>query len=144
MTLCDLDVLALTIYGEARNQAVEGKIAIGNVCRNRLKTNRWGSSYERVCLAPMQFSCWSPQGGLSNYTTLQALAQQIMNGKPPKGDPILDECYWIASGIQSGAAQDNVDAATFYFVTNSKMPSWAIGHLPVCVIGAHSFFSGIA
>lgn len=143
MTLSDLDVLALTIYGEARGEAVEGKIAVGNVCRNRLKTNRWGASYERVCLAHLQFSCWSPQGGLSNYSLLKALAQQIMDGHQP-ADRVLAECYWIASGITSGAAQDNVENATFYFVTKTPPPSWAVGHVPVCIIGAHSFFSGIA
>lgn len=143
MTLSDLDILSLTIYGEARNQPVEGKIAVGNVCRNRLKTNRWGTSYERVCLAPMQFSCWTPQGGLSNYTQLKALSEQIMNGTPPT-DPILAECYWIAGGIQSGSARDNVDGATFYYVTASAVPTWALGHVPVAEIGAHSFFSGIA
>lgn len=143
MTLSPLDLLALTIYGEARSEPIEGKVAVGNVCRNRLKTNRWGATYERVCLAPMQFSCWSPKGGLSNYTLVKALAQQIMDGHPPK-DPVLAECYWVASGIQSGAARDNTDHATFYFVTRSKIPTWAIGQLPVCVIGAHSFFSGIA
>lgn len=142
MTLSPLDILALTIYGEARGEPIEGKIAVGNVCRNRLKTNRWGATYERVCLAPMQFSCWSPKGGLSNYTLVKTLAAQIMDGHPPN-DPALAECYWVASGIHGGAARDNTERSTFYFVTNSKIPSWAIGHLPVCVIGNHSFFSGI-
>ncbi len=143
MTLSDLDVLALTIYGEARNQPVEGKIAVGNVCRNRLKTNRWGHTYERVCLAPMQFSCWSPQGGLSNYTTLKALAAQIMDGHPPV-DPILAECYWVASGITGGAARDNTENATFYHVvTMAKFPSWAVGQVPVATIGSHVFYAGI-
>jgi spore germination cell wall hydrolase CwlJ-like protein len=141
--LSELDVLALTIYGEARGEAVEGKIAVGNICRNRLKTNRWGATYERVCLAPMQFSCWTPKGGLSNYIALKTLAQRIMDGHPPDDD-VLDECYWIAAGIQNGAARDNVNKATFYFVTKSKTPAWAISHVPVCVIGAHSFYSGIA
>lgn len=141
-TLSPLDVLALTIYGEARSEPVEGKIAVGNVCRNRLKTNRWGASYERVCLAPLQFSCWSQAGGAANYAALQGLAHQIMDGHPPT-DPVLAECYWVASGIQSGAAQDNVHRATHYFVTASPIPKWAIGQLPVCVIAHHSFFAGI-
>lgn len=143
MQLSNLDTLALTVYGEARNQPVEGKIAVANVCRNRLKTNRWGASYESVCLAPMQFSCWSPKGGLNNYTTLKALSQQIAGGKMPD-DPVLKECYAIAQGVMSGAFQDNTEKATHYFVTATSQPSWARQHVPVCVIGAHSFFSGIA
>lgn len=141
-TLSSLDVLALTIYGEARGESVEGKIAVGNVVRNRLKTHRWGLTYERVCLAPMQFSCWTPKGGAKNADSLQALARAIMAGAMPS-DPVLAECYWIAGGMSSGAAQDNVHGATFYFVTRSPIPSWAVGHLPVCVIGQHSFFAGI-
>lgn len=142
-SLSPLDVLALTIYGEARSEPVEGKIAVGNICRNRLKTNRWGSTYETVCLAPLQFSCWSPKGGLNNYAQLKALTEQVMNGRMPD-DAALRECYWIAGGLQSGATQDNIDKATHYFVTSTKIPSWAIGKLPVCVVGHHSFFSGIA
>jgi N-acetylmuramoyl-L-alanine amidase len=143
VTLSGLDVLALTVYGEARGEAIEGKIAVANIIRNRLKTHRWGLTYERVCLAPMQFSCWTPKGGAANYAIVKALAAQILAGQQP-ADPILAECYWIAAGIQSGAARDNVQGATFYFVTRSTVPAWAVGHLPVCVIGAHSFFAGIS
>ncbi len=142
-TLSPLDILALTIYGEARGEPVEGKIAVANVCRNRLKTNRWGMTYERVCLAPMQFSCWQPIDGAGNAGTLRTLSEQIMAGTAPQ-DPVLAECYWIASGMQSGAARDNVSNATHYFVSSTKVPSWAAGQLPVCVVGHHSFFSGIA
>lgn len=141
-TLSSLDVLALTIYGEARGEPVEGKVAVGNVCRNRLAANRWGKTYESVCLAPMQFSCWTPRGGLSNYTAIKALAQQIMDGTTPH-DPALAECYWIAEGMQSGVCRDNTSHATFYYVANSKMPTWAVGQVPVCIIHNHSFFSGI-
>ncbi|HLX21682.1 MAG TPA: cell wall hydrolase [Gaiellaceae bacterium] len=142
MTLSQLDVLALTIYGEARGEPVEGKIAVGNVIRNRLRTNRWGASYESVCLAHLQFSCWSPAGGASNYAALQRLAANIMAGHPPI-DPVLAELYWVAQGIQSGVCRDNVDNATFYYVTRSPMPAWAVGQSPVAVIESHSFFSGI-
>lgn len=142
-TLAPLDVLALTIFGEARDQHIEGEVAVGNVCRNRLKTNRWGASYERVCLAPGQFSCWSPHGGLSNYTLVMALREQIMAGSTPD-DRALRECYWVATGILNNSLQDNTEAATHYFVTRSQIPTWAVNKVPVTVIGAHSFFEGIA
>lgn len=142
MTLSALDLLALTIYGEARGETHDGRIAVANVVRNRLKTHRWGASYERVCLAPMQFSCWSPHGGVSNFRHLQELALTIVTGPAPT-DPVLAACYQIAADIQSGVTPDTVHGATFYFVTDSKIPTWAIGEVPVCVIGKHSFFAGI-
>lgn len=142
-TLADADLVALTIYGEARNQSLDGKAAVANVIRNRLHDGRWGASYERVVLAPYQFSCWNPKGGRENYEFLKQLAGRMQTGDMPD-DPVLKECYWIAQGLQSGALRDNVSGATHYFVTASPVPRWATAQVPIAVIGAHSFFRGIA
>ena len=43
-TLDDAQVIALTLYGEARGEGVEGRIAVANVIRNRLTSGRWGET----------------------------------------------------------------------------------------------------
>lgn len=141
-TLSDLDVLALTIWGEARNQSLAGMAAVAAVIRNRLQSGQWGRSYESVCLAPKQFSCWTPIGGKANHGTLRALVGQIQQGKAPD-DPVLKRCYWIAQGCLSGVLPDETSGSMHYFVTKSPMPSWAKDHLPVAVIGSHSFFNDV-
>lgn len=55
-----IDIVAKTIYGEARGAGVIDKIAVGAVIRERvLRPGWWGDSWETVCLAPYQFSCWN-------------------------------------------------------------------------------------
>ena len=141
-TLSALDVFALTLYGESRNQPVEGKIAVANVIRNRLLTHRWGTSYEAVCLARLQFSCWTPIGGATNYRTLKTLKDQIIEGTLAP-DKVLRECYTIARVIMADELQDSVAHATHYYVSGTPEPHWAQGHEPVCTIGSHRFYSGI-
>ncbi len=143
MALTALDIFSLTIYGEARNQPVEGKIAVANVIRNRVRTSHWGAGYDAVCLAPHQFSCWQRVGGAVNYEALRALHLQIEQGQRPV-DPALTECYAVAQETMSGRLQDNVRGATHYFVTKSLTPLWAVGHAPVCTVGDHVFFAQIA
>ena len=141
--LTPLDVFALTIYGEARNQPVEGRIAVANVIRNRVRTSHWGAGYDAVCLAPHQFSCWQRVGGAANYEAIKALQAQIEQGQRPT-DPVLTECYAIAQEIVSGRLQDNTRSSTHYYVTKSPTPLWAVGHAPACYVADHAFFSDVA
>jgi len=61
----EVDVLARTIYGEARGETVRGKEAVACVIMNRVRRAQerggywWGASVEKVCLKPWQFSCWN-------------------------------------------------------------------------------------
>ncbi len=137
--MTDRDVLLLTLYGEARGEGLAGKAAVAAVIRNRLTSGKWGRSYEAVCLAPSQFSCWWPSGGKANASTLQALKGQAERGALPD-DPVLKACGWIADGCLAGAMPDETGGATHYFVTRSKVPAWAQGELPTRVVGSHSFF----
>ncbi len=142
MALTALDYYSLTIFGEARGEPIEGRIAVAAVIRNRLRAGHWGASYEAVCLAPHQFSCWQRVGGHSNYDTLKALEQQIEQGQRPS-DPVLTECYAIAQEMVSGRLQDNTTGGTHYMTTalfKAAPPLWAKELTPLCVIGSHVFF----
>jgi hypothetical protein len=144
--LSQTDVLALTIWGEARNQAVEGRIAVGCVIRNRLIAGRWGHDYKAVCLAPWQFSCWTPKGGPANYETVLAAARALLHPEGHRG-PDLRECLWIAEGLTSGALRDRVAGCAHYVTRelwHSQPPSWARGMDPAIRIGDHVFFRGVA
>ena len=61
----ETDILARTIYGEARGESISGMEAVASVVLNRVAfANRrgrfwWGNSIAEVCRAPKQFSCWN-------------------------------------------------------------------------------------
>jgi N-acetylmuramoyl-L-alanine amidase len=150
MTLTDHDVMALTLWAEARGEPIEGRIGIACVIRNRVnadlgsdhKPDWWGEGYTGVCRAPWQFSCWN-QGDDLNHQRLINVATMIVQGTPPP-DPILRECYWIAEGVMSGTICDRVGKSTHYHATYlNPPPAWTKGATLVCRVGSHLFFSGV-
>lgn len=120
-SLSDLQILALTIYGEARGEPIEGQIAVGCVIRNR--TN--GKGFSQICLAPKQFSCWNKSD--PNRIILEEIAQKLITKKIIQ-DTMFDQINWIAKGIINDLIIDNTHGAKNYltrklFINNP--PSWA-------------------
>ena len=127
--LGDANVLALTIWGEARGESVEGKVAVGCVIRNRLQHPvRFGATYTDVCLSPSQFSCWSEAGGRANFAALMAIADAVARGQTV-GDPSFRECRFVAAGIIAGDLRDRIGGGTHYVTVglydSPKAPQWA-------------------
>ena len=58
MAMSDLDILARTIYGEARGEKTVGKKAIACVVLNRYKSGKWfaGKTIAETCQKIYQFS----------------------------------------------------------------------------------------
>lgn len=67
----DLLYLAKTLYGEARGQNYQSKLAVAWIIRNRVASGIWGSSYRSVVTAPYQFTCWSKTIDPGNYAAIQ-------------------------------------------------------------------------
>lgn len=81
----DLDVLASLIQAEAGGEPYLGKVAVGAVCVNRLKTGRYGGSIKNVIYAPNQF-CTVRLGMLRNVSKNSdsyKAAVQAFNGADP-------------------------------------------------------------
>ena len=59
----DRDILARTLWGEARGESLAGQIAVAWTIRNRVNDGKakswWGEGYAGVCQKPYQFSCWN-------------------------------------------------------------------------------------
>lgn len=128
----------MTIWAEARAEPIEGEVAVGCVIRNRvLRPKRFGDTWQKVCLAKWQFSCWIPQGGEANYRMLMTRCEAALKGELPWPWQAL----WIAEGIISGAIEDRVAGADHYYANwMLKPPKWAEGVQPVAVVGVHRFF----
>lgn len=133
----DVIVLARTIMGEADGEPWEGKIAVAVVILNRAR--RFRKTIAEVCLQPQQFSCWN--GGVLSSRLVQATLAM----------PNYRECFRAALSVLDGDALALVPANCYHYFTTAQPagtpvwpPVWARGGTCVAVIGAHSFYTGIA
>lgn len=143
--LTERDCLALTIYAEARNQPLDGQVAVGFVILNRLWTGRW-KTIRDVVFAKAQFSCWSPRlGGQRNYDTLMAACERALSGRI-RTDSFLQQAYWVADGILAGYLRNPIGPARHYLNPKAvtKMPSWAVPEKRAKILGDHHFYAGVA
>lgn len=140
VSLSDTQCLAVTLYGEARGETVEGRIAVGNVVRNRVTTQR--KPARMICLADRQFSCWNRDES-SNHQRVLGAGERLLIPDQPLTDPLLRECLFLAQGLVTGVMTDNTDGATHYLTTtlyeSDRAPAWAHKLQPTVVIGRHTF-----
>ena len=127
--------LALNIYFEARNQRVEGQIAVSQVVLNRVKDKRYPNTicgvvrqaqYSKISQLPLKYKCqfsWFCDGKTDR----------------PKD---LDAFRWsstLAKRILAGEFSDFVSGATHYH-TIYVNPEWNIQKKQVGKIGDHIFY----
>ncbi len=141
-------VMALTMMGEARNQSILGRLAVGWTVQNRAIQK--GRAIDSGCFQRAQYSCWLRDPHTTNDEWLLGFAERVFKGghwdKP--GDFVLfRECQYLAGGILSGVLRDPTRGSCHYLTTallSSKPPSWVAGRTPAVVIDSHAFFAGIA
>jgi N-acetylmuramoyl-L-alanine amidase len=136
--LSDMETLALTIYGEARGEPIEGQIAVGCVIRNRALARK--ESYKEVCLEPKQFSCWNEND--PNYSILSNLAEKMLSTNGLIPSDILKQCLYIAVGIINGAILDNTNGSNNYMTTDlytANVVNWAREMKVSAVYGRQTF-----
>lgn len=126
----DEEVLARTLYGEARGERREGIEAVAAVMMNRLKAGRWGKRAASVCLARKQFSCWDD----GNRERMAAVDST---------DAAFVVCQEVALLALTGQLVDPTQGSLHYHVA-SLTPYWAHGKTPVCIVGAHAFYNNVA
>lgn len=129
MTPQDLDTMARTIWGEARGETFEGKIAVAWVIKNRADNpGWWGHEIAGVCRAPWQFSCWLEND--PNRVKLLAVGAS---------DSALKECLAVTAGVLTGIYADPTGGSNHYHTVGIS-PKWSVGQKPNAKIGAHLFF----
>jgi len=126
----DTEIMAKTIYGEARGEGISGMEAVANVIINRVKKPCWwGKTIRDVCLKPMQFSCWNTDD--PNRAKLNADLSD---------DPVFDVCKRIAVRAIRGLLPDKTKGSTHYHAL-SVHPRWASALVPNTQIGHHLFYT---
>ncbi len=121
--MTDLQALSLTLWGEARGEPIEGKIAVAMVIRNRVLSHYGAAqTYVDVCLAKAQFSAWTEE-----VSQMEQAEVELSGGH---ADPVLSLCEEIARATIAGLLADNSGGANHYITTAlllSNAPSWARG-----------------
>jgi spore germination cell wall hydrolase CwlJ-like protein len=138
----DRDVLARTLWGEARGEGLAGMVAVAWSIRNRVdmdlhndgKPDWWGEGYTQVCQKPYQFSCWNK--GDPNQPYLSG-AKQIPFRE-------LAQCRIAADQVIDGKVADPTGGATHYYATSMpKAPAWTVGAKMTLTLGHHIFFKDV-
>ena len=130
------DILARTIYGEARGEYdhVEGGISaligVGNVVMNRVKAQKshYGKSIQEVCQKPFQFSCWNA----SDPNRSLLMRERI-------SDPVFALCFEVATKVALEEWPDLTKGSDHYHAF-SILPHWARGQKPKVRLAGHIFY----
>lgn len=134
----DRDILARTLWGEARGESLAGQIAVAWTIRNRVYDGNtkswWGEGYAGVCLKPYQFSCWNKNDPNFAY---------LSGAKPiPVGQ--FAQAQKAADLVMSGTEHDPTEGATHYYATTMpKAPAWTVGAKQTLKFGHHVFFKDV-
>lgn len=129
-----VDILARTLWGEARGESPDGLRGVAAVVLNRANRRPpwwWGSSVEEVCTKPFQFSCWN----LADANRAKLLAVTT-------SDAAFRDCMLIAHEAIADGLEDRTAGATHYHHA-SMVPVWAVGRTPCIEIGRHRFYNDI-
>ena len=135
----DQEVLAKTIWGEARNQGEDGMRAVGHVIVNRANSGlkEFPSSVKGVATQRHQFSAW-------NHNDPNARKMQHVDDLDPNGDDYkaYQTAYQVAGDILNGNDADNTDGALYYHTT-AVHPRWARNADPIKKIASHIFYKNV-
>jgi len=126
-------LLALALWGEARGEFPEGKVAVAHVILNRAAIGGWyGKSIADVILKPGHFSCFN-----DNTVLMKFLETNGVEAAPES----FDVCEAIADIALKGLTNDPTGGATHYHAaTMEQLPWWAPLMIQTARIGGHIFY----
>lgn len=138
-TAHDIEVLAKTIYGEARGEPYLGKLAVAYVILNRAgyvatkPRNEFGDgTIAGACLHPKQFSCWN-----ADDLNRPLLDQVTLD------DHVYQVCMFAALDAHLAMTADPTKGSFFYWSAKIPTPVWARGRTFVS-LGNQHYLQGMA
>ncbi|MCL2672921.1 MAG: cell wall hydrolase [Alphaproteobacteria bacterium] len=128
----DCDILARTIFGEARGEGGVGMAAVASVVLNRVaKGGWWGGTIREACLKAGQFLCWNACD--PNRPIILSVTA---------ANPVFHRALLIAERAVQGAFWDKTRGATRYH-RDALTPPWAKGKIPCLRIGHYLFYNNV-
>lgn len=127
-------IRAVTLYGEARSESMQGKLAVAYVMRARQEDGQlWND-----ILSPKQFSCWNyyPKTQSTDPNFQKMLSIDMYK------DKAFRDCVVVTFQAMFGWATNPVKGADHYYVTTMlPIPTWAASMRQIATIGSHTFLS---
>lgn len=132
----DLDTMARTMWGEARNEGYAGMQGVANVIMNRYalaqqsnaRARQFGATPAAICKKPWQFSVWN-----ANDPNLE----KILNVTTANRD--FRTALEIAEKALLGQLSDVTGGADHYHA-HYVAPNWSEGVRPTTIIKNHQFY----
>ncbi len=125
-----VDLLARTIWGEARGDGYRGMQAVANVVMNRIYRSGWPDTVRGVTLQSAQFSAWN--AGDPNRPLMEAVTAY---------DASFQDALKIAQLAIDGMLSDITGGADHYHANTIAAPYWADGGRISARIGNHIFYN---
>lgn len=127
--ISDTALACITIWQEARGEPYEGKLAVAEVIRNRMK-EKYASdgTVEGTVLKRLQFSGWN-----------EGDPNRIPSIRISDSDLVVQECM-KAWGEANLNGTNVAKGALLYCNLNVVQPGWAKASMKVAQIGHHTFF----
>lgn len=129
----DLDILARTVWGEARGTGYHGMKAVAHVMINRWRatTGQFArdDTIATACLRHLQFSAWTE--GDPNFEKMQSVTL---------ADKTFRDC--IRAALEALDEYDFTFGSRHYH-TKTVDPAWSRGKEPALTAGNHIFFNTI-
>ncbi len=126
--------LAETIYFEARNQDLQGQIAVGLVAMNRVKSSRFPNT---LCGVTRQ----AKRDNAGNIIKYKCQFSYYCDGLV---EHVAEEEAWITAQIVAHVVieqshKDFTDGALYYHTTKVN-PYWSSSYQPTLELGDHIFY----
>ncbi|VVN47382.1 cell wall hydrolase [Pseudomonas fluorescens] len=134
----DREILARTLWGEARGESLAGQIAVAWTIRNRVNDGKakswWGEGYAGVCQKPYQFSCWNKNDPNFAY----------LSGVKPIPFREFAQAQIAADQVLADKLPDPTGGATHYYaIAMKRAPAWAAKAKETLKLGGHVFFKEV-
>lgn len=145
-TETDIEVLARTVFGEARGETMQGQIAVAYTVVHRAQIalafkNQHGKphplfgdgSLASACKMPWQYSCWN-----QNDPTRARMVTVTAN------DPAYQRALYVAHAVVCGQISDALPGSTHYYNPDVvAAPVWSAKARFMGSIGSHRFFKDV-
>ena len=133
ITASDIDILARTVWGEARGEEFLGQRCVAHVVINRWQADegqfRKDDTIATACLRHAQFSCWTATD--PNFEEMQTIGPEARSFR-----------IAMRAALEALDEPDPTEGARHY-KTAGVNPEWSKGREPVIVMGSHYFFVGV-
>ncbi|MEQ8829740.1 MAG: cell wall hydrolase [Alphaproteobacteria bacterium] len=124
----EIDILARTLWGEARGEGRKGMEAVAAVVMNRVADPRWPGTVRGVVLQPWQFSAWNAN---------DPNRDRMLHVMPD--NPAFATALEVAREAVAGRIADPTGGANHYEALSND-PWWTKNAVMTASIGRHEFW----